>query len=53
MLVHERGYMIAAPPGAGFAFYRPDGTALPASPALPAPAASSKLAAIYRSGNHA
>ena len=40
MLVHERGYMIAAPPGAGFAFYRPDGTALPASPALPEPAGS-------------
>ncbi len=34
-LVHERGYLIAAPPGGGFAFYRPDGTALPASPALP------------------
>ena len=36
-LVHERGYLIAAPPGGGFAFYRPDGTALPASPALPPP----------------
>jgi hypothetical protein len=35
-LVHERGYLIAAPPG-GFAFYRPDGTALPPSPALPPP----------------
>ena len=34
-LVHERGYLIAAPPGGGFAFYRPDGTALPPSPALP------------------
>ena len=40
MLVHERGYMIAAPPGGGFAFYRPDGTALPASPALPEPGGS-------------
>ena len=40
MLVHDRGYMIAAPPGGGFAFYRPDGTALPASPALPEPAGS-------------
>ena len=37
MLVHERGYLIAAPPGRGFAFYRPDGTALPASPPLPPP----------------
>ena len=36
-LVHERGYLIAAPPGGGFAFYRPDGTALPASPPLPPP----------------
>jgi hypothetical protein len=36
-LVHERGYLIAAPPGGGFAFYRPDGTALPPSPALPSP----------------
>jgi hypothetical protein len=36
-LVHERGYLIAAPPGGGFAFYRPDGTALPPSPALPPP----------------
>ena len=37
MLVHERGYLIAAPPGGAFAFYRPDGTALPPSPALPQP----------------
>jgi len=36
-LVHDRGYLIAAPPGGGFAFYRPDGTLLPASPALPQP----------------
>jgi hypothetical protein len=36
-LVHERGYLIAAPPGGGFAFYRPDGTALPPSPTLPPP----------------
>ena len=31
------GYLIAAPPGGAFAFYRPDGTALPPSPALPQP----------------
>jgi 5-methylcytosine-specific restriction endonuclease McrA len=37
-LVHDRGYLIAAPPGTGtFAFYRPDGTPLPACPPLPAP----------------
>ncbi len=36
-LLHDRGYLIAAKPGGGFAFYRPDGTPLPASPALPAP----------------
>jgi hypothetical protein len=38
-LVHDRGYLIAAsPPGGGaFAFYRPDGTPLFASPALPPP----------------
>jgi len=36
-LVHERGYLIAAKPGGGFAFYRPDGTALPPSPPLPPP----------------
>jgi Domain of unknown function (DUF222) len=37
-LVHQRGYLIAARPGPGgaFAFYRPDGNAIPASPALPA-----------------
>ena len=36
-LVHDRGYLITAPPaGSGaFTFYRPDGTSLPASPALP------------------
>ncbi len=38
MLVHDRGYLIAAPPGGGgFAFYRPDGTPLPCSPPLPEP----------------
>ena len=37
-LVHERGYLIAAKPGGSFAFYRPDGTALPPSPPLPKPA---------------
>jgi hypothetical protein len=38
-LVHERGYLIApsAPPGAGFVFCRPDGSLLPACPALPQP----------------
>jgi 5-methylcytosine-specific restriction endonuclease McrA len=38
-LVHDRGYLIAAPPlgGGAFAFYRPDGSPLPASPALPPP----------------
>jgi 5-methylcytosine-specific restriction endonuclease McrA len=34
-LIHDRGYLIAAGPGGAFAFYRPDGTAVPASPALP------------------
>jgi 5-methylcytosine-specific restriction endonuclease McrA len=34
-LVHDRGYLITAAPGGGFTFTRPDGTALPASPALP------------------
>jgi Domain of unknown function (DUF222)/HNH endonuclease len=39
-LVHDRGYLIAAPPaadGGAFAFYRPDGSPLPASPPLPPP----------------
>src|SRR4029077_8065628 len=42
-LVHDRGYLIAAPAkgdeeaGGGVAFYRPDGTPLPASPPLPPP----------------
>jgi len=38
-LVHDRGYLITPPPGgaATFAFCRPDGTPLPASPALPPP----------------
>jgi hypothetical protein len=36
-LVHERGYLIAARPGAGFVFCRPDGTLLPSSPPLPEP----------------
>jgi 5-methylcytosine-specific restriction endonuclease McrA len=35
--VHDRGYLIAAGEGGGFTFCRPDGTALPASPPLPAP----------------
>jgi len=38
-LVHDRGYLITAPPGGGgpFVFYRPDGSPLPASPPLPPP----------------
>jgi hypothetical protein len=36
-VVHDRGYLIAAPPGGDFAFYRPDGTPLPPSPPLPEP----------------
>ena len=38
-VVHDRGYLIASPPGSGedFAFYRPDGTPLPDSPPLPEP----------------
>jgi hypothetical protein len=35
MLVHERGYLIAAARDGTFAFFRADGTAIPASPALP------------------
>ena len=35
--VHDRGYLIAAQPGGGFAFYRPDGIPLPPSPPLPPP----------------
>jgi hypothetical protein len=34
-LVHERGYLIAAKSAGAFTFYRPDGTAIPASQALP------------------
>ena len=37
MLVHDRGYLIAAARDGTFTFYRPDGTAIPASPALPEP----------------
>jgi hypothetical protein len=37
MLVHDRGYLIAAQSGGGFTFFRPDGTGIPPSPALPAP----------------
>ena len=40
-LVHERGYLIAAPPDGGFAFYRPDGTLCrPARPCRPPTAPS-------------
>jgi hypothetical protein len=37
MLVHDRGYLIAAGPGGTFTFFRPDGTGIPPSPALPPP----------------
>jgi len=36
-LIHDRGYLIAIQPDGGFAFYAPDGTALPNSPPLPPP----------------
>jgi hypothetical protein len=36
-VVHDRGYLIAASPPGGFAFYRPDGTLLPSCPPLPGP----------------
>ena len=36
-LVHDRGYLITAAPGGTFAFFRPDGTGIPPSPALPPP----------------
>ena len=35
MLVHDRGYLIAAARDGTFTFCRPDGRAIPASPALP------------------
>jgi hypothetical protein len=35
MLVHEQGFLIATARDGTFAFYRPDGTAIPASPPLP------------------
>jgi hypothetical protein len=34
-LVHERGHLIASAVGGAFAFYHPDGTVIPPSPALP------------------
>jgi hypothetical protein len=37
MLVHDRGYLITAARDGTFSFYRPDGTATPASPKLPGP----------------
>ncbi len=36
LLIHDRGYLIAPGPGATVTFYQPDGTLVPASPALPA-----------------
>ena len=38
MLVHDRGYLIAAARDGTVTFCRPDGTLIPASPPLPAPA---------------
>ena len=35
MLVHDRGYLIAAARDGTFTFYRPDGTMIPVSPPLP------------------
>ena len=44
-VVHDRGYLIAAPPpGGAFTFYRPDGTPLPACPPCPNPTAASATA---------
>jgi Domain of unknown function (DUF222)/HNH endonuclease len=37
VLVHERGYLIATARDGTFAFYRPDGTAIPHRPPLPVP----------------
>ena len=37
MLVHDRGHLIAAARDGTFTFYRPDGTAIPASPPPPQP----------------
>jgi HNH endonuclease/Domain of unknown function (DUF222) len=37
LLVHDRGYLIAAGPAGAFTFFRPDGTGIPSSPALPPP----------------
>ena len=50
-LVHDRGYLIAAPPRRRrFAFYRPDGTPLPSSPPLPEPDGS--IGDSPRRGHH-
>ena len=37
LAVHDRGCLIAARPDDTFTFYAPDGTEIPASPALPPP----------------
>jgi hypothetical protein len=37
MLVHDRGYLIAAGPAGTFTFYDPGGTVIPPSPALAQP----------------
>ncbi len=37
VIVHEAGYLITLTDGGTFTFTRPDGVAMPASPALPAP----------------
>jgi hypothetical protein len=36
MLIHDRGYLITPGTAGAFTFYQPDGTLIPASPALPA-----------------
>ena len=45
VIVHETGYLITAEPGGTFAFTRPDGTPLPASP--PFPTASGDITAWH------
>jgi len=36
-LIHDRGYLITTAPAGTFTFFRPDGTGIPPSPALPPP----------------
>ena len=49
MMVHDRGYLIAAGQGGAFAFYRPDGTGIPPSPTCHPPTAPSPTATTPRS----